>query len=119
MIRTKQEQTVEFKCIRGGNGEAEMRKITIGDAELYGKGRMFNHMVLAPGNSIGEHTHTGDNEIFYFLSGTGTYNDNGTIVTVHPGDTTICSSTIPVFRRFGIRISITAGKMRISARGFT
>ena len=65
MIRTKQEQTVEFKCIRGGNGEAEMRKITIGDAELYGKGRMFNHMV--------------------------TYNDNGTIVTVHPGDTTICN----------------------------
>ena len=54
MIRTKQEQTVEFKCIRGGNGEAEMRKITIGDAELYGKGRMFNHMVprAIPSESI-------------------------------------------------------------------
>ena len=91
MIRTKQEQTIEFNCIRGGNGEAEMRKITEGEGELYGKGRMFNHMILAPGKSIGEHTHTGDNEIFYFLSGTGTYNDNGTKVTVHPGDTTICN----------------------------
>ncbi|MBO6092122.1 MAG: cupin domain-containing protein [Oscillospiraceae bacterium] len=91
MIRTKQEQTVEFKCIRNGNGEAEMRKIANGETELYGKGRLFNQMILAPGNSIGEHTHIGDNEIFYFLSGTGTYNDNGTKVTVHPGDTTICN----------------------------
>ena len=38
-----------------------------------------------------QHTHEGDNEIFYFLSGTGEYNDNGTIVEVGPGDTTICS----------------------------
>ena len=91
MIRRKAEQTVEFKCIRNGNGEAEQRKITNSDAELYGKGRLFTHMILAPGRSIGEHTHSGDNEIFYFLSGTGTYNDNGTVVTVNPGDTAICN----------------------------
>ncbi len=91
MVRTKKEQTVEFKCIRNGNGEAEMRKITNGEAELYAKGRLFNHMVLAPGRSIGEHTHVGDNEIFYFLSGTGTYNDNGTVRTVSAGDTAICN----------------------------
>ena len=91
MVRTRQEQTVEFKCIRGGNGEAEMHKITNNDAELYGKGRMFNRVILAPGRSIGEHTHTGDNEIYYILSGTGTYNDNGTILKVHAGDATICN----------------------------
>ena len=91
MIRKKNEQPVEFKCIRNGNGETEMRKILTGEEELYGKGRLFNHMILAPGRSIGEHTHTNDNEIFYFLSGSGTYNDNGTTVTVHPGDTTICN----------------------------
>lgn len=92
MFRTKQEQQVGFKCVRGGKGEAEMHKILNSEEELYGKGRMFNHMILAPGNSIGEHTHIGDNEIFYFLKGTGRYNDNGTIVEVHPGDTAICSS---------------------------
>ena len=92
MIRSKNEQQVEFKCIRNGNGEAEMHKILNSVEELYGKGRMFNHMILAPGRSIGEHTHEGDNEIFYFLKGTGTYNDNGTIVRVPPGDTAICSS---------------------------
>ena len=91
MYRTKEEMAVEFKCIRGGNGEAEMHKILNGVDELYGKGRMFNHMILAPGNSIGEHYHSGDNEIFYFLSGSGEYNDNGNTVTVHPGDTAVCN----------------------------
>ena len=61
MIRRKADQKIEFKCIRNGNG------------------------------SIGEHTHVGDNEIFYFLKGTGTYNDNGTYVKVGPGDTAICN----------------------------
>ena len=92
MVRTKNEQIVEFKCIRGGNGEAEMHKILNSVDELYGKGRMFNHMILAPGRSIGEHRHEGDNEIFYFLKGSGLYNDNGKPVRVNPGDTAICSS---------------------------
>ena len=91
MLRAKKDQTVEFKCIRNGNGEAEMRKILNDVDELYGKGRLFNHMVLAPGRSIGEHTHVGDNEIFYFLKGSGTYNDNGNCVSVYPGDTAVCN----------------------------
>ena len=48
-------------------------------------------MILAPGNSIGEHKHEGDHEIFYFLSGTGESNDNGPIVQVEPGDPTVCN----------------------------
>ena len=91
MVRTKADQVIEMKCIRDGNGEAEMRKILNSSEELYGKGRLFNHMVLAPGISIGEHTHIGDNEIFYFIKGSGTYNDNGTPVKVFPGDTAICN----------------------------
>ena len=91
MIRRREDQAIEFKCIRGGHGEVEMRKICESVEELYGKGRLFNLMILAPGDSIGEHTHEGDNEIFYFLKGTGTYNDNGTLVKVSPGDTTICN----------------------------
>lgn len=91
MLRKKEEVEVAYKCIRGGIGEAEMHKILNGEEELYGKGRMFNHMIVAPGNSIGVHQHSGDNEIFYFLKGSAEYNDNGTIVTVHPGDVTVCN----------------------------
>ncbi|MDO5120078.1 MAG: cupin domain-containing protein [Coriobacteriales bacterium] len=90
MIRKKEDQKIEFRCIRGGNGETEQHLIIESVEELVGKGRLFNHMILAPGNSIGEHKHEGDNEFFYFIAGTGTYNDNGTIVEVKPGDTTIC-----------------------------
>ena len=90
MIRKASEQKVESKCIRSGIGEVEMHLIGESVDELFGKGRLFNRMVIAPGNTIGEHYHEGDNEIFYFLSGTGEYDDNGTIVTVGPGDTTVC-----------------------------
>ncbi|MDI9590108.1 MAG: cupin domain-containing protein [Acidobacteriota bacterium] len=91
MIRRKEDQAIEFRCIRGGKGETEQHKILESVDELYGKGRLFNLMIIEPGNSIGEHAHEGDNEIFYFLEGTGEYDDNGTIVQVGPGDTTICS----------------------------
>ena len=90
MIRKKTDQTVAYRCIRGGHGEVEMHQICNDADELLGKGRLFNHMILAPGDSIGEHEHEGDNEIFYFLAGAGEYNDNGEIVQVGPGDTTIC-----------------------------
>ena len=91
MYRKKEDQVVEFRCIRGGIGDTEQHKICESVEELYGHGRLFNHMILPPGNSVGLHTHEGDNEIFYFLSGTGEYNDNGTIVQVGPGDTTVCN----------------------------
>ena len=91
MVRTKAEQTVAFQSIRNGNGEVEMHKILNSVDEMYGKGRLFNHMVLAPGFSVGDHTHEGDNEIYYILKGSGLYNDNGTKVRVYPGDTTICN----------------------------
>ena len=91
MVRRKNDQIVGSKCIRGGNGEAEMHQLLNGEEELYGKGRMFNHMILNPGVSIGEHMHVGDNEIFYILKGEGTYNDNGTMVTLLPGDVAVCS----------------------------
>lgn len=92
MVRTKNEQTIEHKCIRGGRGEVEMHRILNSVDELYGKGRMFNHMILAPGDSIGEHYHEGDNEIFYFLKGVGRYNNNGEPVEVRPGDTAVCNN---------------------------
>ncbi len=91
MIRKAENQKIEHKCIRNGIGETEMHLIGESVDELYGKGRLFNRMIIQPGNSIGEHKHEGDNEIFYFLSGTGTYNDNGTIVEVGPGDVTVCN----------------------------
>ena len=91
MIRRQDEMIRDSKCIRNGIGNTDMLQLLNGPDEMYAKGRMFNVMTLAPGNSIGEHTHSGDNEIFYFLSGTGTYNDNGTLVPIGPGDVAVCN----------------------------
>lgn len=91
MVRTRKEQTVEFASVRGGKGKAELHKILNGAGELYGKGRLFNHMILPPGCSVGEHRHEGDNEIYYILRGSGSYNDNGNPVRLFPGDTAVCN----------------------------
>ena len=37
---------------------------------------------------LGFHVHQNEGEAYYILSGTGEFNDNGTIVTVAAGDVT-------------------------------
>ena len=78
MIRHSEEKIVESKKLFNGAGEAEMHKILNGADEMYGKGRVFNHLVLHPGCEIGWHVHKGDGETYYILKGRGLYNDNGT-----------------------------------------
>jgi len=45
---------------------------------------------IQPGKACREHSHLEDYEIFYFLSGKGTYLDNDKIYQVESGDITIC-----------------------------
>ncbi len=54
------------------------------------KVRMFSLVELEPGKEVGFHTHSGENETYFFLSGTGVYSDNGTDVPILPGMTTFC-----------------------------
>lgn len=88
MIRRKDERAVDVKKMFDGAGEARLEHIRNGAEELYGKGRVFSHLILEPGCEVGWHVHKGDGEIYYILKGQGEYNDNGTTVTVYPGDVT-------------------------------
>ncbi len=91
MIRRVQDVAVaHVEKNRGGEGITEAHCLLKED-EFYGKGRMFNRVVLVPGASVGYHKHEGDFEAYYILSGTGTYNDNGTESIVNAGDVTICN----------------------------
>ena len=92
MSRHSEEKIVESKKLFNGAGEAEMHKILNGADEMYGKGRVFNHLVLHPGCEIGWHVHKGDGETYYILKGRGLYNDNGTELEVGPGDVTFTDS---------------------------
>lgn len=74
---------------QGGPGNMIADLIINNDAELYGKGRLFNEIILEKDCGVGYHVHNGDGEIYVILSGEAEYNDNGAITTVKAGDVTI------------------------------
>ena len=88
MVRRKEERIPVTKKMFDGAGEAQLCPILTGAEEMYGKGRLFSRVTLQPGCEIGWHIHHGDGETYLILSGTGEYNDNGTVVPVGPGDVT-------------------------------
>lgn len=77
--------------MKGGKGLLSMTHI-LQEGQFCDKGRLFTHSVLKPGVSIGTHPHDGEFEVYYILSGEGSYNDNGVLKTVRAGDVTVCPS---------------------------
>ncbi len=73
---------------RGGEGEVWNKDLTCGRKPANVK--VFSEMTLHRGCSIGPHTHEGDSEIIYILSGEGMYRDGAAEVRVRAGDTLIC-----------------------------
>ena len=86
IVRRNGEEKVLRKKMFGGEGEAEMHVILKAPEEMYGKGRVFNRVVLAPGAEVAWHVHRGDGECYYILKGEGLYSDNGELITMRPGD---------------------------------
>ena len=75
-------------CAQGGNGIARFKDLSNKEG-LYGHGRLFSHIVLDPGCSIGYHEHQHETEWYYLLKGEAVYNDNGVEVPMHAGDLSI------------------------------
>lgn len=74
-----------------GKGHVLMKKI-LGAEQMNGKCGLYAEVTLEPGCSLGYHEHHGESETYYFLSGQGEYNDNGTVRTVSAGDITFTPS---------------------------
>ena len=86
MVRKNAEMArLEKPEMWGGAGTVRMTQI-VREEELMGKGRLFNHITIDPGCSIGLHTHTGEAEYFYILSGSGVASDNGQEILLEKGD---------------------------------
>ena len=87
-----------------------------GEGVIYGLGSIGSHvpladtrismaaqMTLPPGSSVGVHTHENDEELYYIVSGHGSYiRNNGNREDIGPGDVTLT--------RKGERHSIVADK---------
>ena len=80
--RSKDKESITKPAPFNGIGEITVRSLLNGPDEMENKGRVFGHTTVYPGSKIGLHTHKGDAETYYILSGSGKYNDNGTIVDV-------------------------------------
>lgn len=88
MIRKASERTTTIAQKYNGKGTVSMCPIIFSNEELNNKGRLFNHITVAPGNEFGYHVHNGESEIYYVLGGKGEYNDNGNTVIIEKGDVT-------------------------------
>lgn len=75
------------EAMRGGKGHVILEHI-LEEPALNGKCRLYAKITLEPGCSIGYHEHHGESETFYFLSGEGSYNDNGALRPVKAGEVT-------------------------------
>jgi quercetin dioxygenase-like cupin family protein len=88
-VRRAAERGTEVKtAVKGGPGRSLNVEILAGEAEMYGKGRLFNEITLEKDCGVGYHLHEGDGEVYLMLTGECEYNDNGTVTTIRAGDVT-------------------------------
>ncbi|MBO4305387.1 MAG: cupin domain-containing protein [Lentisphaeria bacterium] len=95
MHRKEKDYTLELRPeMKGGKGTVKFEHIwkKNSNEEMFSSCRMFSRITLAPGCSVGRHSHKGEEEIFYILSGQAKAWDNGEWVILSPGDSTICRS---------------------------
>lgn len=71
--------------IKGGNGTIEDLKI-LEPEQLPGKCSLCSKFFIDPGDSLGEHTHDADAELYYVLEGELTVVENGREFVLRPGD---------------------------------
>lgn len=74
--------------MRGGDGDAKA-KLLLNSLDMGKHLRIFNTFTLEPGCSIGEHTHIGETEYYYILSGEGIVAEKDGEKLVGPGDLVI------------------------------
>lgn len=87
MIRKHEDMKITTKPSPfNGTGNITVRDILENPEEMYQKGRVFCHTTVHAGSGLGYHVHHGESETYYILSGHGTFNDNGVLAPVGPGD---------------------------------
>lgn len=90
MIKRNKNMSETVKVnMRGGDGRVIIREV-LDKGEYKGASRLVAEIVIEPGCSIGSHMHENEEEIFYILEGTATYEDNGKTEILHKGDSCVC-----------------------------
>lgn len=70
--------------------EAIQTEKLLNAAQRSGQIRLFARVTIQPGETLEYHTHQGDREAYYILSGIGLYTDEAGDRTVCAGEVTFC-----------------------------
>jgi quercetin dioxygenase-like cupin family protein len=89
ILKANNMKVIEHEEFLGGKGTLT-NTYFLNNEDACGTGRLFVKSMLKPGSSIGYHTHKGDFEVYYILSGKALVNDNGTEHILEPGDSILC-----------------------------
>lgn len=91
MIKKRSEQTETFE--NNAKGEKAFTLFNLkefdGISEKLGQ---FSYVEIEKGEEVPFHTHTGDSDSYYIISGRGLYDDNGVCIEVGEGDITFTPS---------------------------
>ena len=87
--RNSEMKIVNNENMRGGDGVVSICHV-LDKGEYKGASRLLGTITLEPGSSIGAHVHENEEEVFYIIKGTATYNDNGETKILNEGDSCIC-----------------------------
>ena len=91
MIRRAEEIRVrEVAGAQGGKGKVIFHDWLIPAEDCPGHGRVISQVEIPAGSSIGWHQHVGEFEAYIVLAGQALVNDNGTELTLNPGDMHLC-----------------------------
>lgn len=90
MTKASERETITVEHASGGDGYIQKEALIAGE-ELGDHCKMFSRVTIKPGCGLGYHEHHGETETYYVISGTGTYDDNGTSVSIEAGDVTFCA----------------------------
>ncbi len=86
MIKRNSSQRKEIKeNLRGGVGALDFKHI-FEKSELSDKANMFAEVILLPGQSIGEHPHGTEGELYIVKEGIATVTDCGEVYELYAGD---------------------------------
>jgi mannose-6-phosphate isomerase-like protein (cupin superfamily) len=87
VIKRKEEMSVSFRNMRGGNGEIKFDNHL--ETTEVPHGRLFSTITVEKGNSIGYHEHHKETEYYLILSGEGIVEESDGEKIVRAGDLVI------------------------------
>ena len=91
MFHYANDMTTEIKSnLRGGTGDLHFRHLFSGE-ELGGRADLLACVTLHAGESVGEHPHVGNGEVYFILPGSVTVTEDGVSRVLNAGDAEFCA----------------------------